>query len=112
MKRTILAALIAASLAVSSGVPARQHCTTRSCLPTPAPIIAGQVAVATSDRLVMPRSPVISLRDCVGLPRWAALMVETLLRTWTPGHEGCTSGSCAPAPAPQVPSPMVVGRLV
>ena len=108
MKRTILAALIAASLAVSSGAPARQHCTTRSCLPTPAPIIAGQVAVATSDELVMPRSPVISLRDCVGLPRWAALTVETLLWTWTRGHRPCTTGSCAPAPAPM----MVAGRLV
>ena len=108
MKRTILAALIAASLAVSSGVPARQHCTTRSCLPTPAPIIAGQVAVATSDKLVMPRSPVISLRDCVGLPNWAALMVETLLRTWFQGDEPCTTGFCAPAPAPM----MVAGRLV
>ena len=106
MQRTILAALIAASLAVSSGVPARQHCTTRSCLPAPAPIIAGQVAVATSDELVMPRSPVISLRDCVGLPRWAALMVETLLRTWAPGHEPCATGSCAPAPM------TVAGRLV
>jgi hypothetical protein len=108
MKRTILAALIAASLAVALSLPARQPCTTRSCLPTPAPIIAGHVAVATSDELVMPRSPVISLRDCVGLPRWAALMEETLLRTRTPGDEPCTTGSCSPAPAPM----MVAGRLV
>ena len=108
MKLTILAALITASLAVSSGAPARQHCTMRSCLPTPASIIAGQVAVATSDELVMPRSPVISLRDCVGLPRWAALMVETLLQTRTSGHQPCTTGSCPPAQAPM----MVAGRLV
>jgi hypothetical protein len=108
MKRTILAALIAASLTVSSGAPAPQHCTTRSCPPAPTPSVMGQLATITSDELVMPRFPVVSLRDCVGLPRWAALMVETLLRTWTPGHEPCTTGSCAPAPAPM----MVAGRLV
>ncbi len=110
MKRTILAALIAATLAVALSMPARQHCPMRSCSPTPAPIIAGQVAMATSDELVMPRFPVVSLRDCVGLPRWAALMAETLLRTRTPGHEPCTTGSCPPAPAP---APMMIaGRLV
>lgn len=108
MKRTVLAALIAATLVVSSAVPAREHCTTHSCLPTPAPIAGGQVAVAASDELVMPRSPVISLRDCVGLPRWAALMVETLLRTRTHGDEPCPTGSCTPTPAPM----MVAGRLV
>jgi hypothetical protein len=44
MKRTILAALIAASLAVSSGAPARQHCTSRSCAPVPAPMmVAGRL---------------------------------------------------------------------
>ena len=108
MNRMFLAALVAASLAVSSGVPTRQPCTTRFCLVTTAPINDGQVAVATTDELVMPRSPVISLRDCVGLPRWAALMEETLLRTRTPGDEPCTTGSCSPVPAPM----MVAGRLV
>ena len=107
MKLTILAALIAASLAVSPGAPARQHCTTRSCLPTPAPMVLVRTAVSTSDELVMPRSPGITLRDCVGLPRWVRGVLETVLPTWTPGHEACTTGSCAPAPAPM----MVAGRL-
>ncbi len=112
MKLSMLAALIAASLAVSSGAPARQHCTTRSCLPTPAPMALVRMAVPTSDELVMPRSPVVTLGDCVGLPRLVVLMVETLLRTPIPGHEPCTTGPCSPASVPQVPSPMVAGRLV
>jgi hypothetical protein len=108
MKRTILAALIVASLALSSGAPARQHCITRSCPPVPTLSVMGRLATITSDELVMPGFPVVSLRDCVGLPRWAALMVDTLLRTWTSGDEPCSTGSCSPAPAPM----MVAGRLV
>ena len=87
MKRTVLAVLVLASLAALPGVPGRHHCTTRSCQPLPAPMAVIRTAAATSSELVMPRSPGISVRDCVGLPRPAA-------------------GS------PQVPSPMIAGRLV
>ncbi len=107
MKCMILAAVMAASLAIHPGGPARQICTTRACPPVPVPMVAGLVASATSDQLVLPRSPVITVRDCVGLTQWAALVAAILLWTRTLGPESCGTTPCAP-----VPAPMVAGNLV
>lgn len=68
MKGTILAIWIGTSL-LFSGTAIGQPRTKQSLAPVRTSGLAGQVAIATAERVVTPRSKLPGRRDCVGFPR-------------------------------------------